>query len=75
LSPVRGTVDLASCYSHEEAPVLYWTSLHSPTRRVENDEEYIDSLILFDRDNSLLRNAMVILVVVKRSRFIGKYAS
>ena len=29
LSPVKGTVDLTSCYSHEEASVLYWTLLHS----------------------------------------------
>jgi hypothetical protein len=27
LSPVQGTVDLTSCYSHEEASVLYWTLL------------------------------------------------
>ena len=54
LSPVQGTVDLISCYSHEEAPVLQWTLLYSRTRRVENDEEYIDSVILFDRDNSFL---------------------
>jgi len=55
LSPVQGTVDLiSSCCSHEEASVLQWTFLYSPTRRVENDEEYIDSMILFDREKSFL---------------------
>ena len=54
LPPVQGRVDLISCCSHEEASVLQWTLLYSPTRRVENDEEFIDSIILFDRDNSFL---------------------
>ena len=54
VSLVQGTVDLIPCCSHEEAPFLQWTLLCSSTRRVENDEEYIDSVILFDRDNSFL---------------------
>ena len=49
-----------------------------PTRRVENDEEYIDSMILFDRDRIIPLNVfvlMMILVVVERSCFCGKSAS
>ena len=52
--------------------------MYSPTRRVENDEEYIDSVILFDREKIIPLNVfvlMIILVVVERSRFSGKSAS
>ena len=57
---------------------LLWTLFYSPTRRVENDEEYIDSMILFDRDKIIPLNVfvlMMILVIVERSRFSGKSTS
>ena len=47
VSPIHGTVDLISCCSHEEASVLQWTLLYSPTRRVENDEGNINFKIVF----------------------------